>query len=121
MQRPFYERWRMIEKEIVEPRNYERQHMYQSQNPHYRYDLEPFRVCNRLSSTCSCNLRQSEFFVCLTFVSVQVRRKDFWLLSTVTKLLKGFIPNLCHDADGLIFQVLGRTETCISRTFSSSS
>ncbi|KAG6401060.1 hypothetical protein SASPL_137905 [Salvia splendens] len=35
---------------------------------------------------------------------VEVRRKDFWLLSTVTKLLKGFIPNLSHDADGLIFQ-----------------
>ena len=35
----------------------------------------------------------------------QVRRKDFWLLSTVTKLLKEFIPKLSHDADGLIFQV----------------
>ncbi|KAH6798383.1 mRNA capping enzyme family protein [Perilla frutescens var. frutescens] len=73
---PFYERWKMIDKEVIEPRNFERQHIYQSQNPYYRYELEPFRV----------------------------RRKDFWLLSTVTKLLKGFIPNLSHDADGLIFQ-----------------
>ncbi|KAL1543533.1 mRNA guanylyltransferase [Salvia divinorum] len=73
---PFYERWKMVEKEIIEPRNFERQHIYKSQNPYYRYELEPFRV----------------------------RRKDFWLLSTVTKLLKGFIPNLSHDADGLIFQ-----------------
>ncbi|KAI7728393.1 hypothetical protein M8C21_026809 [Ambrosia artemisiifolia] len=32
---------------------------------------------------------------------VEVRRKDFWLLSTVTKLLKEFIPKLSHDADGL--------------------
>ncbi|CDP06519.1 unnamed protein product [Coffea canephora] len=76
IERPFYERWKMLEKEIIEPRNYERQHIYQSRNPYYRYELEPFRV----------------------------RRKDFWLLSTVTKLLKEFIPRLSHAADGLIFQ-----------------
>ncbi|XP_022887497.1 mRNA-capping enzyme subunit alpha-like isoform X2 [Olea europaea var. sylvestris] len=76
MQRPFYERWKMLEKEVIEPRNIERQNIYQSKNPYYRYDMEPFRV----------------------------RRKDFWLLSTVTKLLKGFIPKLSHAADGLIFQ-----------------
>lgn len=34
-----------------------------------------------------------------------MRRKDFWLLSTVTKLLKEFIKRLSHEADGLIFQV----------------
>lgn len=28
------------------------------------------------------------------------------MLSTVTKLLKEFIPKLSHEADGLIFQVL---------------
>ncbi|XP_058212930.1 uncharacterized protein LOC131324813 [Rhododendron vialii] len=76
VERPFYERWKMLEKEVIDPRNYERQHVYQSRNPYYRYDLEPFRV----------------------------RRKDFWLLSTVTKLLKEFIPKLSHEADGLIFQ-----------------
>ncbi|KAK9290060.1 hypothetical protein L1049_008224 [Liquidambar formosana] len=76
IERPFNERWKMLEKEVIEPRNYERQNIYQSRNPYYRYDLEPFRV----------------------------RRKDFWLLSTVTKLLKEFIPRLSHDADGLIFQ-----------------
>ncbi|KAM0991414.1 hypothetical protein ACFX13_009968 [Malus domestica] len=76
IERPFYERWKMLEKEVIEPRNYERHNIYQSRNPYYRYDLEPFRV----------------------------RRKDFWLLSTVNKLLKEFIPRLSHDADGLIFQ-----------------
>ncbi|XP_057513115.1 uncharacterized protein LOC130795154 isoform X2 [Actinidia eriantha] len=76
VERPFNERWKMLEKEVIEPRNLERQHIYQSRNPYYRYDLEPFRV----------------------------RRKDFWLLSTVTKLLKEFIPRLSHEADGLIFQ-----------------
>ncbi|KAM7463992.1 hypothetical protein LguiA_032113 [Lonicera macranthoides] len=75
-ERPFYERWKMLEKEVIEPRNYERHNIYQSRNPYYRYDLEPFRV----------------------------RRKDFWLLSTVTKLLKEFIPRLSHAADGLVFQ-----------------
>ncbi|OWM90230.1 hypothetical protein CDL15_Pgr006551 [Punica granatum] len=34
----------------------------------------------------------------------QVRRKGFWLLPTVDKLLKDFIPKLSHEADGLIFQ-----------------
>ncbi|KAI3883050.1 hypothetical protein MKW92_009630 [Papaver armeniacum] len=68
--RPFCERWKMLEKEVIEPRNFER-------NPYYRYDLEPFRV----------------------------RRKDFWLLSTITKLLEEVIPKqLSHEADGLIFQ-----------------
>ncbi|XP_031397140.1 mRNA-capping enzyme-like isoform X2 [Punica granatum] len=76
VEHPFHERWKMIEKEVVEPRNAERHNIYQSRNPYYRYDLEPFKV----------------------------RRKDFWLLSTVTKVLKEFIPKLSHDADGLIFQ-----------------
>lgn len=76
VERPFYERWKMLEKEVVEPRNRERHHIYKNGHSLYRYDLEPFRV----------------------------RRKDFWLLSTVTKLLKEFIPRLSHDADGLVFQ-----------------
>ncbi|KAM3304548.1 hypothetical protein P3S67_011414 [Capsicum chacoense] len=76
IERPFYERWRMINKQVIGPRNCERQHIYQSRNPYYRYELEPFRV----------------------------RRKEFHLLSTVTKLLKEFIPKLSHEADGLIFQ-----------------
>ena len=110
LQRPFYERWRMIDKEVIGPRNYERQHIYQSRNPYYRYELEPFRVC----------LSKLEYIVifyyylfCLSgcwFLNVyQVRRKDFFLLSTVTKLLKEFIPKLSHEADGLIFQVLKST------------
>ncbi|KAG6640172.1 hypothetical protein I3843_10G146200 [Carya illinoinensis] len=86
IERPFYERWKMLEKEVIEPRNFERHNIYQCRNPYYRYDLEPFRV----------------------------RRKDFWLLSTVTKLLKEFIPTLSHDADGLIFQ--GWDDPYIPRT-----
>ncbi|KAI7756057.1 hypothetical protein M8C21_019786 [Ambrosia artemisiifolia] len=73
VERPFYERWKMLEKEVVEPRNLER---HNKRNYFYIYDTEPFRV----------------------------RRKAFWLLSTVTKLLKEFIPMLSHDADGLVFQ-----------------
>ncbi|KAI3880412.1 hypothetical protein MKW92_053161 [Papaver armeniacum] len=77
VERPFSERWEMLQKEVIEPRNRERDYIHQSRNPDYRYDLEPFRV----------------------------RRKDFWSLSTVTKLLQEFIPNkLSHEADGLIFQ-----------------
>ncbi|KAJ6992975.1 mRNA-capping enzyme [Populus alba x Populus x berolinensis] len=86
IERPFHERWKMLEREVIEPRNSERQNIYQSRNPNYRYDLEPFRV----------------------------RRKDFWLLSTVTKVLKEFIPRLSHDADGLIFQ--GWDDPYVTRT-----
>ncbi|XP_075638066.1 uncharacterized protein LOC142610201 [Castanea sativa] len=86
IERPFYERWKMLEKEVIEPRNYERVNLYQCRNPYYRYDLEPFRV----------------------------RRKDFWLLSTVTKVLKEFIPKLSHESDGLIFQ--GWDDPYIPRT-----
>ncbi|KAL7172339.1 hypothetical protein ACSBR2_031936 [Camellia fascicularis] len=76
MERPFSERWTILENEVIKPRNSERDFLYKSKNPYYRYDLESFRV----------------------------RRKDFYLLSTVTKLLKEFIPRLSHAADGLIFQ-----------------
>lgn len=44
LQRPFYERWKMIEKEVIEPRNQERRSMDLHGKPPYRYDLEPFRV-----------------------------------------------------------------------------
>ncbi|KAF1866515.1 hypothetical protein Lal_00017898 [Lupinus albus] len=73
---PFYERWKLLEKEVIEPRNMERETLSKSINPHYRYDLEPFSV----------------------------RRKGFWFLSTVSKLLDKFIPQLSHSADGLVFQ-----------------
>ncbi len=34
-----------------------------------------------------------------------VRRKEFWPLTAMQKLLTSFIPNLSHESDGLIFQV----------------
>jgi mRNA-capping enzyme len=79
LQLPFSERWRLLEDEIIRPRYYEKKQFESGvkSNPMYKYDMELFSV----------------------------RRKDFWLLSTVTKLLKEFIPSLSHDADGLIFQV----------------
>ncbi|KAK9281057.1 hypothetical protein L1049_003950 [Liquidambar formosana] len=72
---PFHERWEMMEKEVIEPRK--KEILSKRINPYHNYDLEPFSV----------------------------RRKGFWLLSTVAKLLKKFIPELSHEADGLIFQV----------------
>ncbi|KAJ6844138.1 mRNA-capping enzyme isoform X1 [Iris pallida] len=78
IKKPFSERWKLLEEEVIRPRHVERKQfeIEGKCNPIYRYDMEPFGV----------------------------RRKDFWLLSTVTKLLNGFIPRLCHQADGLIFQ-----------------
>lgn len=68
---PFHERWKLIEKEIIEPRTHDIK-----TNALYCYDMEAFRV----------------------------RRKDFWMLSAVGKVLNDFIPKLSHEADGLIFQ-----------------
>ncbi|CAK9179760.1 unnamed protein product [Ilex paraguariensis] len=99
VERPFYERWKMLEKEVIEPRNYERQNSYQCRDPYYRYDLEPFRPDGTGYWLANVD---------------QVRRKDFWLLSTVTKLLREFIPRLSHAADGLIFQ--GWDDPYIPRT-----
>ncbi|KAL8262117.1 hypothetical protein R6Q59_026166 [Mikania micrantha] len=73
---PFSNRWKILENEVIKPRNTERDRLFKSRNPYYRYDLELFRV----------------------------RRKDFYLLSAVSKLLKEFIPRLSHASDGLIFQ-----------------
>uniref|UniRef100_A0A0D9XQE2 mRNA guanylyltransferase n=1 Tax=Leersia perrieri TaxID=77586 RepID=A0A0D9XQE2_9ORYZ len=85
---PFSERWRLLEDEIIRPRYYEKKQFESGakSNPMYKYDMELFSV----------------------------RRKDFWLLSTVTKLLKEFIPSLSHDADGLIFQ--GWDDPYVTRT-----
>lgn len=33
-----------------------------------------------------------------------MRRKDFWPLTQARKLIHDFIPQLCHESDGLIFQ-----------------
>ncbi|TVU29805.1 hypothetical protein EJB05_21392 [Eragrostis curvula] len=85
---PFSERCEILQKEIIDPRCYER---YQIQsgaksNPSYKYEKELFSV----------------------------RRKDFWVLSQVKHTLENFIPNLCHDADGLIFQ--GWDDPYVTRT-----
>lgn len=85
---PFSERWRLIEDEIIRPRHNERK-MFESgakSNPMYKYDMELFSA----------------------------RRKDFWLLHTAKRVLKEFIPSLCHDADGLIFQ--GWDDPYVTRT-----
>lgn len=85
---PFSERWRLLEEEVIRPRNNEKKNIEREGkgNLTYRYEMEPFGV----------------------------RRKDFWLLSTVGKLLKGFIPSLSHASDGLIFQ--GWDDPYVSRT-----
>ncbi|KAF3448983.1 hypothetical protein FNV43_RR09707 [Rhamnella rubrinervis] len=76
-------RWKMLEKEVIEPRNLER---------HAILNLVIQSDLGILIIDMTWNL------------SGLVRRKDFWLLSTVNKLLMEFIPRLSHDADGLIFQ-----------------
>jgi len=84
---PFSERWKMLEDEIIQPRNNEKGlERGAKSNPLYKYDMELFSV----------------------------RRKAFWVLLTVKKVLKVFIPSLCHDADGLIFQ--GWDDPYVTRT-----
>jgi mRNA-capping enzyme len=70
MQIPFYERWKLLEKEVIEPRNMEREALSKSISPYYRYDLEPFgvRIMIFLSSETVSN-RLSYLFKFLYFVS----------------------------------------------------
>jgi mRNA-capping enzyme len=46
VQLPFSERWKLIEEEIVRPRNYERKQFEVEgrSNPVYKYDMELFGV-----------------------------------------------------------------------------
>ncbi|CAN4091590.1 unnamed protein product [Withania somnifera] len=67
----------LIEDELIRPRNFEREFLSTCVNPYYRYGLEPF----------------------------EVRRKDFYLLSVASRLVK----DLPHSADGLIFQAWNAT------------
>ncbi|XP_060181411.1 uncharacterized protein LOC132611016 isoform X4 [Lycium barbarum] len=78
---PFHHRLMLIEDEVIRPRNYEREFLFTCVNPYYQYGLEPF----------------------------EVRRKDFYLLSAASKLIKDIMPNLPHSADGLIFQAWNAT------------
>ncbi|KAK9842283.1 hypothetical protein WJX81_004542 [Elliptochloris bilobata] len=81
--RAFKERFAMLEKEVMEPRRAERIEMERA----------------RASASAASGLRYeygSELF--------SVRRKDFWPLFRARTLLEKFIPALCHETDGLIFQ-----------------
>ncbi|MCD7464432.1 hypothetical protein HAX54_052729 [Datura stramonium] len=71
----------LIEEEVIRPRNFEREILYTCENPHYQYGLEPF----------------------------EVRRKDFYVLSEASKLIKDLMPSLPHSIDGLIFQAWNAT------------
>ncbi|KAG6468587.1 hypothetical protein ZIOFF_073275 [Zingiber officinale] len=44
---PFSERWKLLEEEVIRPRNYERKQLESDSKGHpiYRYDMEPFSVC----------------------------------------------------------------------------
>ncbi|XP_042397218.1 mRNA-capping enzyme-like [Zingiber officinale] len=47
MKLPFSERWKLLEEEVIRPRNYERKQLESDSKGHpiYRYDMEPFSVC----------------------------------------------------------------------------
>ena len=74
----------MLEKEVIEPRRAERAEMERA----------------RTAARASAGLRYdyaSELF--------SARRKDFWPLYQSRTVLEKLIPTLCHESDGLIFQV----------------
>ncbi|XP_006663896.1 mRNA-capping enzyme-like [Oryza brachyantha] len=85
---PFSERWKLLDDEITRPRFHDKGHFDSGAkgSPSYKYDMELFSV----------------------------RRKDFWQLSAVNKILKEFIPKLCHESDGLILQ--GWDDPYVTRT-----
>ena len=74
----------MLEREVMEPRRAERSEAERA----------------RTSARASTGLRYdyaSELF--------SARRKDFWPLFHARTVLEKLIPTLCHESDGLIFQV----------------
>ena len=74
----------MLEREVMEPRRAE------------RAEAERARVSARASTGLRYDYA-SELF--------SVRRKDFWPLFHARTVLEKLIPTLCHESDGLIFQV----------------
>lgn len=73
---PFSERWSVIDREVIRPRNDEKQKKVTDING-YRYEMEPFGV----------------------------RIKAFCLLSSVEKkVFNELIPSLSHESDGIILQ-----------------
>ncbi|KAK9828737.1 hypothetical protein WJX72_001811 [[Myrmecia] bisecta] len=76
--KPFKDRYGIIEEEVMKPRHREREEI--ERNPKYRYRY----------------IYTDEEF--------SVRRKAFWPLYQSRSLLDKFIPNLSHEADGLILQ-----------------
>ena len=76
----------MLEKEVMEPRRAE------------RAEMERARTHERAGTGLRYDYA-SELF--------SARRKDFWPLFHARTVLQKLIPTkLCHESDGLIFQVL---------------
>ena len=78
------ERFAMLEREVMEPRREE------------RAEAERARTTARASTGLRYDYA-SELF--------SARRKDFWPLFHARTVLEKLIPTLCHESDGLIFQV----------------
>lgn len=75
--RPWKERFDLIQSQVVEPRKLERRKIESKQWKYaYQYEKEAFHV----------------------------RRKDFWPLTAARTLIHKFMPLLSHESDGLIFQ-----------------
>ena len=74
----------MLEKEVMEPRRAE------------RAEMERARAATRADTGLRYDYA-SELF--------SARRKDFWQLFHARTVLEKLIPKLCHESDGLIFQV----------------
>jgi mRNA-capping enzyme len=108
---PFYKRWRILEDEVINPRNNEKSQFESGtkSNPLYKYDTELFSVSGSKIADLLFHFHKfwkTHFHFSYYVILYQVRRKAFWLLHTVKDLLTKFIPSLPHGADGLILQVL---------------
>lgn len=137
------ERWKEIQRQVVEPRQLER-HKIQTGQWAYPYQYDKVRawggVCTALQGGTEggckagegCRGRAEQLHPATHAVladshplrqrcppadrhalpvrhiceqeAFHVRRKDFWPLTKSRRLIHDFIPQLCHEADGLIFQ-----------------
>ena len=89
------DRYRILDQQVERPRDIERAQIARES-----------RLERRHRQHCEYDYGKEAF---------SIRRKNFWPLTQVRKLLDTFIPGLSHESDGLIFQVSSTLQIIIKQ------
>ncbi|KAI3957222.1 hypothetical protein MKW98_012097 [Papaver atlanticum] len=96
IEKPFGERWKMLEEQVIGPRNLESRCISQSTNPCYRYESEPFRITDCLKEFIPKILHGADGLVFQGW-------NDQYVPFTHEKLLKWKF----HETVDVIFELVG--------------